>query len=193
MNTKPRCAHSSSALTRFKRPSRAILQTPLKLNTGNCKFADIWLYVWASCAWRSARLGHDPSLIQPSNTLIRDNNAPPSSPTLTPRQRLLEIKCQISSDWLLKLNRYRNSKAIPKRKVAGALKLSNADISFVMFVRPSVRMYQPYQHVLSRFSWNMTLGTCTKMSICPNLVKIGQKIGQFTWRLECFIMLATTS
>jgi len=63
-------------------------------------------------------------------------------------------------------------------------------MSFVMFVRPSVRMYQPYQHVLAGFSLSMTLGTCTKMSICQNLVKIGQNSGN----LEdvCFILLVAT-
>jgi hypothetical protein len=57
--------------------------------------------------------------------------------------------------------------------------LRKAHISFVMFVRPSVRIYQPYQHVLARFSLNTTLGTCTKMLICPNLVKIEQNSGNF--------------
>jgi hypothetical protein len=157
ITTKTRCALRNSNVDKFQTPFESHLTAAAQIKYGEL---EVPRYMTTClCVTRlTERSSWTPSKsFQPSNTLIRDNNEPPSCQTPTPRQPLLEIICQLPSGWLLKLSRYRHIKSNPKTYSSKSVEVAQSAYQ-LCHVRPSVRMYQPYQHVLAGFSLNMTLG-----------------------------------
>ena len=119
ITTKTRCAIRSSNVDTFQTSFESHLTAAARTRYGELESLYIYDYLSASHV-------HDVALVLDAtqtyfHTLIRDNYEPPSCQTPTPRQRLLEIICQLSSSWLLKLNRYRhfnsNHKTLSSRRV----------------------------------------------------------------------------